>query len=168
MESIYRAATVVANICIYAATDKAKPIAIIVPAEPALKKLAQSNGIEGNGLEDLVHNRQLNGIVLKELHSTGKQGGLSGIEIIDAVVMADEEWNAANVSNFQIDEAIEQTLTLSRASLLRRKSSIVNPSYRSTKRKLTRHIQVVISIAEPESNTLNQYFLYPGNVITAA
>ncbi|MCJ1260299.1 long-chain fatty acid-CoA ligase [Lobaria immixta] len=96
LESIYRAATVVANICVYAATDKAKPIAIIVPTEPALKKLAQSNGIEGNGLEDLVHNRQLNGIVLKELQSTGKQGGLSGVEIIEAVVMADEEWNTAN------------------------------------------------------------------------
>lgn len=105
MESIYRAATVVANICVYAATDKAKPIAIIVPAEPALKQLAQSNGIEGNGLEDLVHNKQLNGIVLKELQSTGKQGGLSGIEIIEAVVMADEEWNAANVSDFLLEQA---------------------------------------------------------------
>ncbi|MCJ1470900.1 long-chain fatty acid-CoA ligase [Pseudocyphellaria aurata] len=96
LESIYRAATVVANICVYAATDKAKPIAIIVPAEPALQKLAQNNGIEGNGLEDLVHNKQLNGIVLKELQSTGKQGGLNGIEIIEAVIMADEEWNATN------------------------------------------------------------------------
>ena len=101
MESIYRAATVVANICVYAATDKAKPIAIIVPAEPALQKLAQINGIEGNGLEDLVHNKQLKGIVLKELQSTGKQGGLRGIEIIEAVIMADEEWNAANVSNLK-------------------------------------------------------------------
>ncbi|KAK5001597.1 hypothetical protein LTR28_012467, partial [Elasticomyces elasticus] len=36
LESIYRAATVVANICVYAASDKNKPIAIIVPAEPAL------------------------------------------------------------------------------------------------------------------------------------
>lgn len=82
----------------YAATDKAKPIAIIVPAEPALKDLAQSNAINGNGLEDLVHNKTLNGLVLKELQAAGKQGGLNGIEIIDGVVMADEEWTAANVS----------------------------------------------------------------------
>lgn len=81
-----------------------------MPAEPALKKVAESNGIEGHGLEDLVHNKKLNGIVLKELQSTGKQGGLSGIEIIEAVVLADEEWNAANVSDFEAEQAIEQLL----------------------------------------------------------
>lgn len=97
LESIYRAATVVANICVYAATDKAKPIAIIVPAEPALKQIAEKNGIEGNGLEDLVHSKKLTGIVLKDLQVAGRQGGLGGIEIIDGVVLAEEEWNAVNV-----------------------------------------------------------------------
>lgn len=85
------------NICVHAAPDKNKPIAIIVPAEPALKKLAKSNGIEGDTLEELVHDKKLNRLVLKELQNAGRQGGLSGIEIIDGVVMADEEWNAANV-----------------------------------------------------------------------
>lgn len=85
------------NICVHAASDRNKPIAIIVPAEPALKKLAKNNGIDGETLEELVHNKKLNSIVLKELQAAGRQGGLSGIEIIDGVVMADEEWNAANV-----------------------------------------------------------------------
>lgn len=85
------------NICVHASPDKNKPIAIIVPAEPALKKLARNNGIEGDTLEELVHNKKLNSIVLKELQAAGRQGGLNGIEIIDGVVMADEEWNAANV-----------------------------------------------------------------------
>ena len=98
LESIYRSATVVANICVYAATDKQKPVAIIVPAEPALKKLASENGIEGNGLEDLVHDEKLNRIVLKDLQNAGQQGGLAGVEIIEGVVMADEEWTSANVS----------------------------------------------------------------------
>ena len=88
----------VANICVYATGDKTKPIAIIVPAEPALKKLAEENGIEGNGVEDLVHNKKLNSIVLKEMQAAGKNGGLTGSEIIDGVVMSDEEWNSANVS----------------------------------------------------------------------
>ncbi|KAL9013581.1 MAG: hypothetical protein Q9173_001744 [Seirophora scorigena] len=96
LESVYRSATVVGNICVHAASDKKKPIAIIVPAEPALKKLANSNDIEGNSLEELVHNKKLNALVLKGLQSAGRQGGLNGIEIIDGVVMADEEWNAAN------------------------------------------------------------------------
>lgn len=98
LESIYRSASVVANICVYAAADKAKPIAIVVPVEAALKKLARENGIEGNGLEDLCGNEKLQGIVLKELQAAGKHGGLGGIEIIDGVVLADEEWTPQNVS----------------------------------------------------------------------
>jgi long-chain acyl-CoA synthetase len=84
---------------VYAASDKNKPIAIIVPAEPALKKLAQQIGVEGHGLEDLVHSQKLNAAVLKELQSAGRVGGLSGIELIDGVVLADEEWTAANVGD---------------------------------------------------------------------
>jgi len=96
LESVYRSSKLVANICVYAASDKNKPIAIIVPAEPALQKLAQQNGVEGHGLEDLVHSKKLNSAVLKELQSAGRGGGLAGIELIDGVVLADEEWTTAN------------------------------------------------------------------------
>ena len=72
-----------------------------MPSEPVLRKLAKDNDVEGNGLEDLVHSRKLNRAVLKELQAAGKQGGLSGIEIIDGCVLADEEWTAANVSTCQ-------------------------------------------------------------------
>ena len=96
LESIYRSADFVANICVYAQSDKAKPIAIIVPAEPALKKLAAEAGIQGQGLEDLVHNEKLQATVLRELQTAGRKGGLAGIEIIEGVVLADEEWNPQN------------------------------------------------------------------------
>jgi long-chain acyl-CoA synthetase len=98
LESVYRAATVVGNICVYAAQDKNKPVAIIVPVEPALQKLAAANGIKGGSLETLVHDKKLNGIVLKEMQKAGKEGGLSGIEIIDGVVLSEDEWTAQNVS----------------------------------------------------------------------
>ena len=98
LESIYRSASIVANICVYAAGDKNKPVAIIVPAEPALKKMAAENKIEGNGIEDLVHSKKLNTLVLKDLQAAGKAGGLNGIEIIDGVVMSEDEWTPANVS----------------------------------------------------------------------
>lgn len=104
LESIYRSATVVANICVFADDSKAKPIAIIVPAEPALKKLAQANGIEGSTLEELVHNKKLNGAVLKELQNAGRAGGLAGIEIIEGVVLSDEEWTPQNVSVQKISD----------------------------------------------------------------
>ncbi|PSR79333.1 long-chain-fatty-acid-CoA ligase 1 [Coniella lustricola] len=96
LESVYRSASVVANICVYADDSKAKPVAIIVPAEPALKKLAQANGIQGEALEELVHNKKLHGAVLKELQTAGRSGGLAGIEIIEGVVLSDEEWTPHN------------------------------------------------------------------------
>jgi long-chain acyl-CoA synthetase len=101
LESIYRSATVVANICVFADGQQVKPVAVIVPAEPALKIVAKENGIEGSSVEELVHDKKLQRIVLQQLQQQGKQGGLDRIEIISGVVMADEEWNPANVSLFQ-------------------------------------------------------------------
>lgn len=96
LESVYRAHPVVANICIYAADDQMKPIAIIVPVEAELQKLAKSQGISGETLESLVHNEKLKSAVLKELQNAGRAGRLQGIEIIDGVVLSDEEWNPHN------------------------------------------------------------------------
>ncbi|KAE8450505.1 hypothetical protein EG329_006235 [Mollisiaceae sp. DMI_Dod_QoI] len=96
LEAVYRAATVVANICVYADQQRTKPVAIIVPAEPALKKLAERIGVEGTGVEDLVHNSKVQDAVLKELQQAGKAGGLSGIEIVEGAVLADEEWTPQN------------------------------------------------------------------------
>jgi long-chain acyl-CoA synthetase len=96
---VYRAATIVANICVYAHPEKAKPIAIIVPAEPALKKSAGEAGVTGEHLEELVHDSKVIALVLKQLQDAGRKGGLSGIEIIEGVVLADEEWTPQNVSS---------------------------------------------------------------------
>ncbi|KAF4215348.1 hypothetical protein CNMCM8980_006797 [Aspergillus fumigatiaffinis] len=96
LESVYRSSPVVGNICVYAAEDQDKPVAIIVPVEVALKKIASENGIEGDSLESLVHNEKLKSIVLKQLQSAGKAGGLRGIEIINGVVLSDEEWTPQN------------------------------------------------------------------------
>jgi long-chain acyl-CoA synthetase len=98
LESVYRASPLVANICVYAAQDKAKPVAIIVPVEPALQKLASANGIKGESIEELVHDEKLNGLVLKDIQKAGREGGLAGIEIVEGVVLAEEEWNPQNVS----------------------------------------------------------------------
>lgn len=97
LESAYRTAPVVGNICVFAAQDKAKPIAIIVPVEAALQKIAASNGIKGESVEEMVHDKKLNRIVLNEMLKAGRQAGLSGIELIDGLVMADEEWTPQNV-----------------------------------------------------------------------
>jgi len=98
LESVYRSAPIVANICVYAADDQMKPVAIIVPAEPALKKMAQENDVQGDSLEELAHNEKLNGVVLKQLQSQATKAGLAPFEIITGVVIADEEWTPQNVS----------------------------------------------------------------------
>lgn len=99
LESIYRASPIVGNICVYAAQDKSKPIAIIVPVEAVLQKMANQNNIKGGSLETLVHDKKLNAVVLRELQKAGREGGLSGIEIIDGVVLSEDEWTAQNVSD---------------------------------------------------------------------
>ncbi|KAK1759282.1 putative long-chain-fatty-acid ligase [Echria macrotheca] len=96
LESIYRSAPVVANICVYADDTKTRPIAIIVPAEPALLKLAEGLGLAGESIEELVHEKKLQAAVLKELQNAGRAGGLSGIEIIEGVVVSDHEWTPQN------------------------------------------------------------------------
>ncbi|KKZ63804.1 long-chain acyl-CoA synthetase [[Emmonsia] crescens] len=96
LESIYRSAAVVANIMVHAAADQTKPIAVIVPAEPALLALAKANGIEGESVEGLAHNKQMNSIVLRELQNAGRASNLKPFEIIEGVVLADEEWTPQN------------------------------------------------------------------------
>ena len=58
--------------------------------------MANSNGVSGSALEELCHDKKLNSLVLKEMQSSGKKGGLNGIELIEGVVLADEEWTPQN------------------------------------------------------------------------
>lgn len=99
LESTYLAAPVIGRICCYAQQDKSKPIAIVVPVEAALSKLVSANGLHAASLEEMVHDPKINDLVLKEVQKAGKEGGLSGIEIIDGIVLADEEWTPQNVSS---------------------------------------------------------------------
>lgn len=98
LESVYRSSPIVGNICVYAAEDQAQPVAIIVPVEAALKKVAGETKVSGETLESLVHNEDLKSAVLKQLQNTGRTLGLKGIEIISGVVLSDEEWTPQNVS----------------------------------------------------------------------
>ena len=97
LESLYRTAAVVANICVYASPDRVKPIAIIVSAEPALLQLAKENGIMEEGAA-LYRSKKMQSVVLKELQTKGRAGGLVSLEIIDHVILAEEEWTPQNVS----------------------------------------------------------------------
>ena len=64
--------------------------------------------MKGESVEELVHERKVQDAVLKELQAAGRQGGLAGIEIVDGVVLADEEWTPQNVSVARLSLEIEE------------------------------------------------------------
>lgn len=92
LESVYRSCPYVNNICVYADPQKAKPVALIQPHEVNVKKLAQDLGVASDDLETIAHNPKVQAAILKDLIAVGKRGGLIGIEIIDGVVVAGDEW----------------------------------------------------------------------------
>ncbi|PGH23591.1 hypothetical protein AJ80_02371 [Polytolypa hystricis UAMH7299] len=96
LESLYQSVSAISQICIYASPSRAKPVAIVVPAESALKKLARDNGVECDTLEELVHNDQLNRAILRDIQAVARKNSLANIEIPQAVVLVDEPWTPQN------------------------------------------------------------------------
>ncbi|ODV96933.1 hypothetical protein PACTADRAFT_39681 [Pachysolen tannophilus NRRL Y-2460] len=100
LESVYRSNKYVQNICCYADQTKVKPIGIVVPHEANLKALAVQLGICKSESEfeltTAVVNEKLESAVNKSLVETGKQQGLTGIELLLGVVLLDEEWTTQN------------------------------------------------------------------------
>ncbi|GME73215.1 unnamed protein product [Ambrosiozyma monospora] len=100
LESIYRSNSAVSNICCYADETKVKPIAIVVPNEPVVKKIAVQLGladsIDNAHISDLINDKKLCSYITKDLVKTGKEHGLAGIELILGVVILDDEWTPEN------------------------------------------------------------------------
>lgn len=106
LESLYRSATIVANLCVYASTSESHPIVLVQPAEPALIKLADTLGVKGHGIGDLVHEEKIQREVLHQMQAIGRRSGLAGIEMIVGVVLADEEWTPQNVRDVPMSPAL--------------------------------------------------------------
>lgn len=134
-----------ANICVYASPDRIKPIAIIVPAEPALLKLAKDNGVTAEGME-LYHSRKMQGVLLEELQARGRAGGLANMEMIDHVIISEEEWTPQNVRSLK-DFAGRGLMACRILSRLRR-SFNGGGSWRNIRRRLTRRSRVAKSLVE--------------------
>jgi long-chain acyl-CoA synthetase len=96
LESIYRAANIVSNICVFASPTRSKPIAIVIPDRSLLQKLATSNSLRSRPHEQLVHDPEVRELVLNELQNVGRKAGLAPFEVIEGLVLADEEWSSQN------------------------------------------------------------------------
>src|SRR5271156_759475 len=99
LEAIYNTCNLVLSICVYADPNQYKPIAIVVPAEATLSKLAVAKGLAepNTSLESLVDDKKVVGAVFAELLNVGKRGGLTGMELLQGLVLVPEEWTPENV-----------------------------------------------------------------------
>jgi long-chain acyl-CoA synthetase len=98
LESIYRSAPVVSNICVHADSTRAKPFAIILPVEKELNRLLSGN--KGNGsLLSFTDTAVAQQLVLEQLQQQARNYDLASMEIVEVVVLSDlNEWNPMNVS----------------------------------------------------------------------
>ncbi|KAH6663592.1 long-chain-fatty-acid-CoA ligase [Plectosphaerella plurivora] len=89
LESVYRSSPFVQNIMVDANPEYNRPIAIIFPNEKILAEQAEKLGVP----ESHIHtDKKMQAAVLKDLQTVGRAARLSGIELVVAVVLSDEEW----------------------------------------------------------------------------
>ncbi|KAH8921775.1 acetyl-CoA synthetase-like protein [Atractiella rhizophila] len=92
LESIYKSASTVGNICVHATSSASKPMAIIFVHEANLKHLVNKS----ESAEELVKEKDVNTAVLNELNAVGKKAGLKPLETLQCVVLTAEEWTPQN------------------------------------------------------------------------
>jgi long-chain acyl-CoA synthetase len=71
----------------------------VVPVEATLNKFAIAKGLAQpeTSLESLVKDRNVVAAVHAEMLVAGRRGGLTGMELIQGVVLVPEEWTPENV-----------------------------------------------------------------------
>lgn len=97
LESVYKSCIHVNNLCVYGDSLCARPVATVVPAEPAVRELAKSLGVESNDWEDICSNKQVKQAVLKSLLDQGKEAGLKPAELLFDIYLCPEEWTVDSV-----------------------------------------------------------------------
>ena len=95
LEAVYRGSQTVANVMIHADPEHSRPIAVIFANEKVLAEEAKKIGVDEHSMHS---DKKVNSLVLKDMQATGKRAGLSGMEIIAAVVITEEEWTPPTVS----------------------------------------------------------------------
>jgi long-chain acyl-CoA synthetase len=91
------------NVCVYAFPQKAKPIAIVVPDEAALRSMVEKRKIANKttDLAELTGNKNVKEAVMKDMLSAGKLAGLQGIELISGIILSSNPWTPENVPSIQ-------------------------------------------------------------------
>lgn len=91
LEALYKSNKYINNICVFADSEHAKPVAVAVILENTLSELAQANGVD-EAAHKLPYNRKIKQAVLKSLQDTAKECDLRPVEWIAGIVITDDEW----------------------------------------------------------------------------
>lgn len=94
LESIYRSDPFIMNVCVYADESRVKPVAIIVPNQSQVEKLARELNIDYH--DEAAKDPAIVEAIQQNIIETGKKGGLKGIELILGVVISSVEWSPQN------------------------------------------------------------------------
>jgi long-chain acyl-CoA synthetase len=95
VEAVYRGSQLVSNVMVHADPNASRPIAVIMPVEKALAEKAKEVGVDEHSMHT---DKKVRALVLKDLQTNARRAGLAGMEIVSGVVVTDEEWTPASVS----------------------------------------------------------------------
>ncbi|KAF9315130.1 long-chain fatty acid-CoA ligase [Podila horticola] len=94
LESVYKSTAYCNNICVYADSMQAKPVALVVASEPRILELAKAKGITNKDFASLCQDKVIVKAVLDACLATAKRAGLKPAEMLQGVYLESEEWTA--------------------------------------------------------------------------
>lgn len=97
LESVYKTALGVSNICVYGDSLSPRPVAIVMPTKSGLEQLAAHVQLDiHQSFEALCDNEAIKKAFLLELQDKAKQAGLKPAETLHDVYLTHEEWSSEN------------------------------------------------------------------------
>ncbi|KAI8613677.1 hypothetical protein BC830DRAFT_1131009 [Chytriomyces sp. MP71] len=99
LESTYKVAAVVSNICVHADSEQTYAVALIFPIEAQLRQLAATINVpdaENVDFAELCENKEVRAEVLKTLKGIAKSVGFKPAEVVGQVWLCHEEWSPVN------------------------------------------------------------------------
>ncbi|KAG1171765.1 hypothetical protein G6F71_006729 [Rhizopus microsporus] len=96
LESVYKTALGVSNICVYGDSLRPRPVAIVMPIHSKVMEMAKSLGIEKQSFEELCEDVEVRKAFLTSLQEQAKEAKLKPAELIADVYLTHEEWTSEN------------------------------------------------------------------------
>ncbi|KAI9183062.1 long-chain fatty acid-CoA ligase [Blastocladiella emersonii ATCC 22665] len=123
LEAVYGDSKLVGRICVYADSLRTYPIAIVQPIPAAIEAVARDAGIAFDSWEQLCHQKLIADAVLSDLKTIAKRNKFAPAEIVQAIVLADEEWTP-------ISGYLTAAMKLQRRTILEKYKTEIEKAYK--------------------------------------